>query len=267
MRDNIRIRVLHFNWTCVVVMGVMTCYTLVMLTAISQSLAQTSAMSISSAGRKKAGALIFLHGLGDTPVGWSSLESALPSIKPRLSELKYVFPPAPQIPISINGGMTMPGWFDLYDWPIGIGVKDDPQGLQKSVSQIEQIVSKLEKEDGIDRSRIVVGGFSQGGAVALLSAYRDNNKPYAACAVLSGWLTLADDKSVSDASKSTPLFWGHGKYDDKVLFEQQQYGLGVLRQGGVSTIGASSYPVGHSSHPDEINDFANFLDQIFFAEV
>ena len=68
-----------------------------------------AAMSTSKPAYK--GALVFLHGLGDTPAGWSSLEKALPSIKPKLGGIKYCFPAAPIIPITINGGMQMPGWF------------------------------------------------------------------------------------------------------------------------------------------------------------
>jgi len=58
-------------------------------------------------------ALIFLHGLGDTPAGWSSLEDALPRLRPNLKEVRYVFPAAPMQQITINGGATMPGWFDV----------------------------------------------------------------------------------------------------------------------------------------------------------
>lgn len=97
-----------------------------------------------STSSSKNGALIFLHGLGDTPAGWSSLEQQLPQLIPRLGALEYVFPPAPTIPISINGGMKMPGWFDLYDWPIGIGSKDDKSNKLKGVQQIEECIQKLE---------------------------------------------------------------------------------------------------------------------------
>jgi lysophospholipase-2 len=120
-------------------------------------------MSTSSSSAPKAGALIFLHGLGDTPLGWSELELMLPGMKPRLKDIKYIFPPAPTIGITINGGMQMPGWFDIYDWPIGVGSKDDPEGLRKGVQQIEAEVKKL-GEAGIPPSKIVVGGFSQGGS-------------------------------------------------------------------------------------------------------
>mmetsp|Transcript_48090 Transcript_48090/g.71271 ORF Transcript_48090/g.71271 Transcript_48090/m.71271 type:complete len:243 (+) Transcript_48090:39-767(+) len=233
--------------------------TTLLATKLSAAAMSTSAQSCKTG----PAALIFLHGLGDSPAGWSSLEYSLPSIRPRLKDIKYVFPPAPTISITINGGATMPGWFDLYDWPIGVGAKDDREGKLAAVSQIEKEVSKLEAE-GIPKSRIVVGGFSQGGAIALLAAYR-SVEPYAGCGALSAWLTLTDELSVPEAAKVTPLFWAHGQYDDKVLFEQQAFGVEKLETQGIS-ITKSDYPMGHESHPKEIEAFATFVDDLLFGE-
>lgn len=223
---------------------------------------QSSAMSSSASANTPKGALIFLHGLGDTPLGWSSLENQLPELQPNLSKLEYIFPASPTIPISINGGMTMPGWFDLYDWPIGVGIKNDEIGLERSVKSIEDYVDELQKK-GVDRSKIVIGGFSQGGAVALRAVYNnksDGTTPYAGCVNLSGWLTFEDGVKNEDV----PLFWAHGSFDDKVLFEQQQYGVQKLTEMGVAQIQAQSYSMGHSSHPKEMIAFAKFLDDVIF---
>ena len=219
----------------------------------------------------KPAALIFLHGLGDSPAGWSSIQHVLPSLKPSLSKLQYVFPPAPEIPLSINGNMIMPGWFDLYDWPIDVGCKDDKEGMLKAVNQIERTVEKLIKDNqakglDLDRDRIVIGGFSQGGAIALLSSYlQPLEKPYAGCVSLSGWLTQKDDMetNISSSVSQTPLFWGHGEYDDKVLFAQQKYGVDFLKDKGVH-VEDKHYPMGHESHPQEMQAFADFLDRVLF---
>jgi predicted esterase len=213
---------------------------------------------------KGPAALIFLHGLGDSPSGWSFLESVLPTLKPRLKDVRYVFPPAPTIGLSINGGAKMPGWFDLYDWPIELAATDDRAGKLKAVAQIQQEVDKLEKE-GIDKSRIVLGGFSQGGAIALLAAYREEVNPFAACVSLSGWLTLKKELNVSIAAKQTPLFWGHGKIDDKVLFEHQSYGVKLLEAQGVAVV-AKQYPFGHQSDQRELEDLAAFVDNALYGE-
>lgn len=224
-----------------------------------------AALSTSSTSSKR-GALIFLHGLGDTPAGWSQLQDVLPTMKANLRDITYVFPPAPTIGITINGGMQMPGWFDLFDWPIGVGSKDDKEGLMNAVKQIEAEVTKL-GEVGIPPSRIVVGGFSQGGAIALLTAYqrKENEEAFAGCAGLSAWLTIPDELQVSETAKQTPMFWGHGRMDDKVLFEQQAFGLERLRNQGVN-VEAKQYDMGHSSHPDEMEHLADFVDKCLFGD-
>jgi len=236
-------------------------------------------MSTKAASSSYRGALIFMHGLGDTPRGWSNLEQTLPRLKPNLDSknIKYVFPAAPTIPITINGGMSMPGWFDLFDWPIGVGSKDDPTGLMRSVEQIEKEVTKLEKDHGIPPNKIVIGGFSQGGAVALLSCYHQRKaatgKAFAGCAGLSAWLTLPEEvvevgKKKDDPRTKIPLFWGHGTYDDKVLFEQQKFGIEKLtNEFGLDyqKITQTQYPMGHMSCEDETKDLADFVDSCLFG--
>jgi predicted esterase len=218
--------------------------------------------SFAMSSTAKRGALIFLHGLGDSPAGWSQLEYSLPGMKSRLKDIAYVFPPAPTIPITINGGSRMPGWFDLYDWPIGVGSKDDKDGMLAGVEAIQAEVAKL-NDQGIPSEKIVVGGFSQGGAVALLAAYRSDVK-FAGCAGLSAWLTLPGELKISDEAKQTPLFWGHGRMDDKVLFPQQKFGVDKLRGEGV-TVTDEAYDMGHESHPDEMQKLADFVDESIFG--
>ena len=115
---------------------------------------------------------------------------------------------------------------------------------------------------GTPSSRIVLGGFSQGGAVAMLAAYR-SNKQFAGCVSLSGWLTLRDQLNVSATAAATPLFWGHGQFDDKVLFEHQAVGVDALQQQGVE-VTATGYPVEHTAHPDELEALATFIDEKLF---
>ncbi|KAL3783297.1 hypothetical protein HJC23_007966 [Cyclotella cryptica] len=213
-------------------------------------------------------AVIFLHGLGDSSEGWSKLAEALPNLRPNLAKLDitYVFPPAQMVDITVNGGEKMPGWFDVYDWPIGISAKDDPKGLAMSVKRVEQIVVQLKEEEGIDPSRMILGGFGQGGAVALMAAYNRRKKdatPFAGCCVLSGWLPMKDYLDVSEATAdSTPLFWAHGQFDEKILFEQQILGVKKLKGVGVD-VTAVSYNVGHeSANFEEIEAMADFIDRV-----
>jgi len=247
---------------------------------MTSKMSTTSALNTNATSKGGPAALIFLHGLGDTPQGWSSLETMLPSIAPRLSQLTYVFPAAPTIPISINGGMTMPGWFDVLDWPIGIKARDDREGMIAMKNRIlQEVTQQIQQEHQIPKSRIVVGGFSQGGAIAILSAYHpnndhdkdndnDNDDHYAGCVSLSGWLTLEEDllKRKNSTKKLPPLFWGHGQYDDKVLFEQQSHGIQVLQDKLDVDVTFDFYPVGHSSDPEEIQALAHFLDDLLYGD-
>jgi lysophospholipase-2 len=127
--------------------------------------------------------------------------------------------------------MKMPGYFDLYDWPISLKARDDREGILHVVAQVEKEVEKLQ-ELGIPKSRIVVGGFSQEGAIALQTVYRSSER-FCACVALSGWLMLREDLVLSEEAKKTPLLWGHGEYDDKVMFEHQFFGVKNLREQGV----------------------------------
>lgn len=160
----------------------------------------------------------------------------------------------------------MPGWFDLFDWPIGIGSKDDREQKLKCVKEIKALVQKLQAERNIDN--IVIGGFSQGGAIALLSAFHpeDPIRGLKGCVSLSGWLTLTGDLTPFDeGSSEVPLFWGHGRFDDKVLFEQQAHGVAKLRELGLTHIEDYNYPIGHSSDQKELVHLAEFLDRVFFG--
>lgn len=158
----------------------------------------------------------------------------------------------------------MPGWFDLYDWPIAVGSKDDKEKLLEGIQSIRSVVERLQG-DGVER--IVVGGFSQGGAVALLSAYHPAglSKNVVGCVSLSGWLTLAGELKPQE-DRRPPLFWGHGTFDDKVLFEQQAFGVEKLQAAGVASMDVQQYPIGHSSHPDELRGMADFLVSTLFPE-
>ena len=231
------------------------------------SLSFTTMAAATTATCQKAG-VIFLHGLGDTPAGWSDIKHQMAQLNPKLAspEITWDFPAAPVIPISVNGGATMPGWFDLYDWPIDVTAPDDPAGTMRAVETIRGAIAKLEAA-GVPTERIVVGGFSQGGAIALNTAYRHPAK-LGGCVALSGWLNMKADfaegkEFPTEASKATPCLWGHGAMDDKVLFPHQKIGVDLLTARGV-TVDASNYPMGHSAHPEELAKLAAFLAGILF---
>mmetsp|Transcript_15269 Transcript_15269/g.61399 ORF Transcript_15269/g.61399 Transcript_15269/m.61399 type:complete len:243 (+) Transcript_15269:96-824(+) len=211
--------------------------------------------------------LIFMHGLGDTSAGWAALEYQLgPALKKTLrhvEHIEWVFPDAPVAPVSINGGAQMTSWFDVFDWPIDARARDDPAGMLASVRTVHDLVAKLEAR-GVPARNVVVGGFSQGGAVALNAVYRYDKK-LAGCVCLSGWLQLQTEwtKAVASASNAdTPLFWGHGRYDEIVVPDQQTRGVALAREAGLA-VTAESYPTAHASHPQELKDVAAFLGDVW----
>ncbi|CAB9502278.1 protein thioesterase 1 [Seminavis robusta] len=214
-------------------------------------------------------ALVFLHGLGNSP------QTCIPLIQDRLSQLdptlsqdiKFVFPSAPRLCSTINGGQCLPCWFDLYDWPVKVGVRDDKQGIRQAVQQIQDEVAKLEAE-GIPKSRIVLGGFSQGATLALSTAYGDTTieQPFAGCIALSGWLALRQELQCTPAACQTPLFWGHGQFDDSVKPEQQFFGVKKLLQQGVQSTTTKSYEMGHGVSAEELCDIAAFLKRVIYKQ-
>ncbi|EOD31397.1 hypothetical protein EMIHUDRAFT_56777, partial [Emiliania huxleyi CCMP1516] len=125
--------------------------------------------------------IIWLHGLGDTGRGWSHLKHEL-----RLPQaVRYAFPDAPESPVTCNGGYVMTSWMDLETIPIGNGLPDDAKGLADSTQIIHALID-AEVAKGTASEDIVLGGFSQGGAMALLAGY-SYAKRLAGVACLSGW--------------------------------------------------------------------------------
>lgn len=219
------------------------------------------------------GAVVFLHGMGDTSSGWASLDHMLPSICPRLStdKIEYIFPQAPVTGITLNGYELVPAWFDLFDWPIDSTSRDDVIGQLNAVCLLEDIVKSLEEERGIPASRVVVGGFAQGAAVAMLASFfrrERKDQPFAGCVCLSGWLPNSWNFPVNEyVAEMTPLLWAHGAYDNKVLFHQQALGVQRLEKEGID-VTTKTYPCAHESYKlQEINDMAEFVDNVLFPKV
>ena len=226
-----------------------------------------------ASGGNDRGAVIFLHGMGDNSVGWSSLDHMLPSMCPRLStdKVEYFFPQAPVTAITLNGGELVPAWFDLYDYPVDATTRDDVMGQLNAVCMLEDTVKKVELERGIPASKIVVGGFAQGGAVAMLASYfrsQRKQQPFAGCVCLSGWLPNSWSFPVNKyVAEMTPLLWAHGAYDGKVLHHASTLGINRLLKEGVD-VTAKTYPCAHESYNlEEIKDMAEFIDDVLFPKV
>lgn len=202
-------------------------------------------------------AVIWLHGLGADGNDFAGLvpELDLEGCPP----IRFVFPHAPSIPITINGGYVMPGWYDLYG--MDLVSKQDDRGIQKSEWAINALIEN-EVARGIPYERIVLAGFSQGCAMALHTALRLPHK-IAGVMALSGYLPLADrfPSERHAANAHTPIFMAHGTQDPVVVIQRGEESRDALAKLG-HPVQWHTYPMPHSVHPREIADISAFLTQV-----
>lgn len=205
-------------------------------------------------------AVIWMHGLGASSDDFAGLvpELDLDGCQP----MRFVFPQAPSIPITINGGYVMPGWYDLYG--MDLVSRQDAAGIQRSEAQIRALVEN-EVARGIPYERIVLAGFSQGCAMALHTALRLPHK-IAGVMALSGYLPLADRFAAErhPANATTPIYMAHGTQDPVVILKRGEDSRDALVALG-HTVQWHTYPMPHSVHPREVADIAAFLRQVLPA--
>ncbi len=200
--------------------------------------------------------IIWLHGLGADGFDFVPLVRELQALGAPAA--RYVFPHAPMRPVTINGGYVMRAWYDILgaqiDW------REDEAGIRQSQTQVEALIER-EVARGTARSRIVLAGFSQGGAITLQTGLRQP-EPLASLVVLSAYLPLAT-AAVSEATaagRATPIFMAHGRDDTVVPIDRAQASREAL-----SALGCRSqwheYAIPHSVCEEEIRDLARFLSE------
>ena len=167
--------------------------------------------------------LFWFHGLGDDCTGWGSLMPQL-----GLADTKFILPTAPERPITLNGGWTMNGWSDILG--LDMSSKEDRDGFDESAKMVNTLIQK-EIDNGIPSKNIALGGFSQGGALALHVSLRSNVK-LNSCVALSTWLPFRADfpASLSESSKDLPILQVHGKDDQVVAFKWGEGSYNLLKQ-------------------------------------
>jgi len=199
--------------------------------------------------------VIWLHGLG---ANGHDFEPIVPELSESLTrKTRFIFPHAPHRSITINGGMVMPGWYDVT--AMDIPAQQDAIGIQDSEQILCQYISQ-EIEQGISSQRIVLAGFSQGGAIALHTGLR-YSLPLAGIMVLSSYLPLADtvEKEIHAANRQTPIFMAHGQHDPTILLVHAERSRTKLEQHGYG-VEWHSYNMPHSVCPNEITDISDWLD-------
>jgi predicted esterase len=203
-------------------------------------------------GMDKPTAVCFIiHGLGDTAAGWVDVAEHLAGSAPHI---KFILPTARSLPVTINGGAKMPSWYDIHG--LALRAEEKADGLDETKSYITSLIQK-EIDMGIPPNRIVLGGFSQGGAVSLWTGF-SLDFPLAGIVCLSGYMLRPHEFIVSQ--KNVPLFIGHGTADDVVQFAMAKFTLEQLKEKGVTNIEFHKYPgMGHSILPEGIQDLYTFL--------
>ena len=203
-------------------------------------------------GPQPTTAVIWLHGLG---ADGNDFAPIVPELRlPADMAVRFIFPHAPSIPVTVNGGFVMPAWYDILE--MDIDRKVDTAGLIESVVQIEKFVVR-EQGRGIDSSRIVIAGFSQGGAVAYHFAL-GYDKPLAGLLAMSTYFATADIAEYSEANSAIPIAIQHGQYDPVVPERLAKKALSDLREKGYSPE-YTRYPMEHSVCPEQIADISNWL--------
>ena len=198
-------------------------------------------------GASPRASIVLMHGLGADCHDFEPLAEQLDLRA--AGPVRYVFPNAPQIPVTINGGFVMPAWYDIR--AADLANREDEGGLRASQAEIERLIAH-EIARGVPASRIVLAGFSQGAAMALMTGLRHPER-LAGIVGMSGYLPLADKTAAERhwANRSTPIWLAHGRQDDVVPIGRATASRDVLAALGYS-VSWSDYAMGHSVCPEEL---------------
>jgi len=205
-------------------------------------------------GPNPTASIVLMHGLGADGNDFVPIaqELNLSSVGP----VRFVFPNAPVMPVTINGGYQMPAWYDIYG--PNLVQREDEAGLRRSQASIEALIEK-EKSRGIAANRIVVAGFSQGCAMALMTGLRHAEK-LAGIVGLSGYLPLAATLAAERhaANHGTPIFLAHGSADPVVVLPRATATRDALQALGYN-VDWHEYSMAHSVCMEEIADLNAWL--------
>jgi phospholipase/carboxylesterase len=198
--------------------------------------------------------VIWLHGLGADGHDFEPIVQKL-----NIPNVRFVLPHAPELAITRNSGYIMPAWYDLYG--VTGNSNEDEDGIKNSQSYVNTLIQK-EMDRGIAAERIVIAGFSQGGAIALHSALRYPKKLGGVLA-LSTYLPVKAKLAAeaNAANKDVPIFMAHGVFDDVITLAMCKISLQTL-QNNHYTVSWYEYNMAHSVCLEEISDIHDFLKRV-----
>jgi phospholipase/carboxylesterase len=192
-------------------------------------------------------AIIWMHGLGDDGRGWSEV---VPSLGlPRHLAIRFLFPHAPVMPVTINNGMQMRAWYDIRQ--ANLNDRADIDGVRRSQGLVDALLAR-EAQRGIAPRRTLLAGFSQGGAIALYAGLRFGQR-LAGIVALSTYVIAANRLAAeaSAANRDVPIFMAHGTHDPVVQFAWAERSREALQASGWN-VEWHAYPMEHSAVPEEI---------------
>lgn len=202
--------------------------------------------------------VIWLHGLGADGHDFEPIVPEL--VEDDWPPLRFVFPHAPVRAVTINGGVRMRAWYDILG--LEIAQRQDETGVRESIGFVQELIAR-ENRRGVPSERIVIAGFSQGGAIALATALRHSQK-LGGVVALSTYLPIAEStgKERSEANRRLPVFMAHGSLDPVV-----GHALGLMSKGYLENLGYTvdwhSYAMPHSVSAEEIGALSDWLGRLF----
>lgn len=208
---------------------------------------------------KPTWSIIWLHGLGADGNDFAPIVPEL--LRPSWPAIRFVFPHAKVRPVTINGGTPMRAWYDILSLA-NVDQRADEAGVRESMTEVDALIAR-ERDRGVPASRVILVGFSQGGAIALANGLR-REAGLAGIVALSAYLPLAHHLplEMTPAGRATPVFMAHGTQDPVVPAS-----LGVRSREALTALGVSvdwhTYPMQHSVCTEEISDFGDWLTARF----
>jgi len=208
-------------------------------------------------GPNPTASVIWLHGLG------ASGDDFVPIVRELdlagMQDIRFVFPHAPTMPVTINNGYVMRAWYDIIG--ADLSRREDEKGLRASQAMVEQLIAQ-EKARGIPAERIVLAGFSQGCAMTIQTGLRHPEK-LAGLLCLSGYVplhtTIAEERHASN--QATPIFMAHGRGDQVIPVIRAEQSRDLLRSLGYE-VEWHEYMMPHSVCQEEVDDISAWFRRV-----
>jgi len=201
--------------------------------------------------------VIWMHGLGDDGSGWSQV---VPSLGlPKELSVRFIFPHAPVMAVTINNGMRMRAWYDIRQ--ANLNERADLDGVRRSQAHVDALLAR-EASRGIAPRRTLLAGFSQGGAIALYAGLRFDAR-LAGIIALSAYLIGADqvDAQASSANRDVPIFMAHGTQDQVIALAWAEHSRDLLEAGGWP-LEWRAYPMDHAAVIEELAAAGAFIERV-----